>query len=348
MDRTEILHWLRCDTPGTLQDLWERADQTRREHVGDAVHLRGLVEISSHCGRNCHYCGLRAANSKVIRYRLAAEDILACADQAVEFGYGTLVLQSGEDDRIEAGALAGIIRCIKAATPLALTLSLGERSEEDLHIWKEAGADRYLLRFETSDQTLYRAIHPDRNGLVSDRVALLRSLRKVGYEIGSGVMVGIPGQSHETLADDILLMKEMDLDMIGIGPFIAHPDTPLGQAKNSLPADQQVPATIAMTCKVLAMARIVCPNANIPATTAMAVMDVWQGRALALGCGANVMMPNLTPDRLRKLYAIYPGKADQAEAADRSDHRIREQIAAMGRQVGQGPGGRRKRKGGSQ
>jgi len=341
VDRKEILHWLRCNDPQELQLLWNWADRTRREHVGEAVHLRGLVEISNFCARSCHYCGLRAANHQVSRYRMAAEEILQCATQACQLGYGTLVLQSGEDEGIEADWLAGLIRRIKATTPLALTLSLGERSEDDLRTWKEAGADRYLLRFETSDKNIYRAIHPNRGGKVSDRLAILRRLRQLGYETGSGVMVGIPGQGYETLANDILLFRELDLDMIGIGPFIAHPETPLGQIPPALPSSPQVEPSIEMTCKVLALSRIIRPDANIPATTAVAVMDAWQGRKRALQCGANVIMPNLTPPRFRELYTIYPGKADRVVAADQSNHQIRDQVAALGRQVGTGQGGRR-------
>ena len=343
MDRQEIVHWLRCEDPLALHSLWDRADRVRREHVGEAVHLRGLVEISNYCARSCHYCGLRAANRQVTRYRLAAGDILACADQAVRLGYGTLVLQSGEDDLIEAAWLAGIIRQIKATTPLALTLSLGERSEADLRLWKEAGADRYLLRFETSDRDLYRRIHPDRGDKVSDRLALLRQLQTLGYETGSGVMVGIPGQNHTILADDLMLFRELDLDMIGIGPFIAHPDTPLGKTEQNRLAPDQVEPTLAMTCKTVALARILCPDANIPATTAVAIMDAWQGRARALSCGANVIMPNLTPAQFREHYSIYPGKADQIEAADQSDQQIRAQIAALDRTVGVGQGRRQPR-----
>jgi len=346
MDRQEMLHWLRCEDPEELRTLWERADRARREGVGEPVHLRGLVEISNYCVRNCHYCGLRAANHRIDRYRMTATEIVRCAEQAVALGYGTLVLQSGEDHQIEAGWLVDLIRHIKATTPLALTLSLGERSEADLQAWKAAGADRYLLRFETSDMALYRRIHPDRGDNVSDRLALLRLLRRLGYETGSGVMVGIPGQHFATLADDIFLFQALDLDMIGIGPFIPHPDTPLGQPVHSgLPKGEQVEATIAMTCKAVALARIVRPDANIPATTAVAVMDAGLGRALALQCGANVIMPNLTPLHYRERYAIYPGKANRMEAADQSDRQIREQIVALGRRVGIGQGGRLRRGG---
>ncbi|WP_035216587.1 [FeFe] hydrogenase H-cluster radical SAM maturase HydE [Desulfobulbus elongatus] len=343
MDRRELLHWLRCDDALELSELWQRADRTREEWVGDAVHLRGLVEISNHCARSCHYCGLRAANRTVRRYRLTEEDIYRCALQAVQMGYGTLVLQSGEDYGVEGHWLAGLIRRIKAATPLALTLSLGERTENELAAWREAGADRYLLRFETSDRALYQVIHPDHGGTVSDRIAILRRLRALGYETGGGVMVGIPGQSYESLADDILLFRDLDLDMIGIGPFIAHPETPLWRARSPLPTDNQVPPTVEMTCKVVALARILRPDAHIPATTAVAVMHAGLGRELALRRGANVIMPNLTPPQYREMYAIYPGKADRIEVAEACDRQIRSQIASLGRFVGSGQGGRRRR-----
>jgi biotin synthase len=343
LDRQDILRWLRCDEPQRLEELWRRADRVRSERVGDAVHLRGLVEISNHCARACHYCGLRAANQTLIRYRLTDEEIFYCALRAQQLGYGTLVLQSGEDDGIKADGLTALIRRIKSSTPLALTLSLGERSDADLAAWRKAGADRYLLRFETSDRALYRAIHPDRGSRISDRIALLRRLRALGYETGSGVMVGIPGQSYEILADDLLLFRELDLDMIGIGPFIAHPQTPLWQVQSPLSAHDQVPPTIEMTCKVVALARILCPDANIPATTAVAVMDANLGREMALCRGANVIMPNLTPPRYRELYSIYPGKADRTEAAETSDQQIRTQIAELGRTVGSGQGGRGQR-----
>lgn len=340
MDRREILDWLRCTDSQQLERLWQQADRLRQEQVGDAVHLRGLVEISNHCARACHYCGLRAANQAIGRYRMSEEEVFACALAAQHLGYGTLVLQSGEDDGIKADWLAGLIRRIKNATPLALTLSLGERSDDALAAWREAGADRYLLRFETSDRALYRAIHPDRGSRVSDRIAILGKLRALGYETGSGVMVGIPGQRYETLADDLLLCRELDLDMIGIGPFIAHPQTPLWQAQSPLSAEDQVPPTIDMTCKAVALARILRPDANIPATTAVAVMNASLGRELALRRGANVIMPNLTPPQYRELYAIYPGKADRIETAEAGDNQIRAQVLALGRTVGSGPGGR--------
>jgi len=187
----EILGWLRETSPSRLERLFAQADQVRRDHVGDAVHLRGLIEISSYCARQCHYCGLRAARS-MPRYRMTREEIMKCVRQAGLLGFGTVVMQAGEDFGIEAEWLAEIIRAIKAETPLAVTLSLGERLPDELRLWRQAGADRYLLRFETSNPALYAAIHPRRGAAVSDRVSLLRELRAIGYEIGSGVMLRKP------------------------------------------------------------------------------------------------------------------------------------------------------------
>lgn len=358
MTRSELETWLRESDPARLEQLWAWADRVRRQHVGDEVHLRGLVEISNYCVRSCGYCGIRTER-KIPRYRMTAEEILACARQAVQYGYGTLVLQSGEDYGITRDWLAAIIRRVKSETALAVTLSLGERPEEDLIAWREAGADRYLLRFETSDRALYDRIHPPRPGQQrSDRFALLRRLREMGYEIGSGVMIGIPGQTYTSLAADIALFAELDLDMIGVGPWIAHPDTPLGKSQDASresraaegstgetpapPEDEQVPNTEQMTYKVLALTRIVCPEANIPSTTALATLNKEGGRELGLSRGANVVMPNLTPAPYRALYEIYPEKACLNETAEVCCLCLRQRIESLGRRVGKGPGGRRR------
>jgi biotin synthase len=335
----EILGWLRETSEPALERLFARADETRRAGVGDAVHLRGLIEISSYCVRQCHYCGLRAARS-VPRYRMTREEILACVRKAVQFGFGTVVLQAGEDYGIEAGWLAEIIRFLKAETPLAVTLSLGEREPEELRLWRKAGADRYLLRFETSDPALYAAIHPRRGARPSDRVDLLRQLRFMGYEIGSGVMVGIPGQSFEMLARDIELFAALDLDMVGIGPFLAHPGTPLGALKASVNGGDQVPSSEWMVLKAVALTRLVCPEANLPSTTALATINTVDGREHGLESGANVFMPVLTPAPYRQMYEIYPGKACVDEDASQCNLCLRQRIERLGRFVGEGPGGR--------
>jgi len=340
MTHNEILDWLREEDPARLGALWRRADAVRREHVGDEVHLRGLVEFSNHCVRHCAYCGLRAPNRALRRYRMSADAILDCARQAVAFGYGTVVLQSGEDYGTATDWLAGVIRRIKADTPLAVTLSLGERPDADLAAWREAGADRYLLRFETSDRALYERIHPPHAGRRSDRAALLLRLRDLGYEHGGGVMIGLPGQTFETLADDIGLFRELDLDMIGVGPYIPHPDTPLGQhaAELRAPDGQQAPATELMAYKVVALTRIVCPWTNLPATTAVATIDGADGYTLGLQRGANVVMPDLTPQPYRSLYEIYPSKANSLETSDVTHESIVRCVRAAGRSLGRGRG----------
>lgn len=259
---------------------------------------------------------------------------------AVDFGYGSVVLQAGEDYGITREWLCDIISRIKRTTNLAITLSLGEREESDLAAWRQAGADRYLLRFETSNRELYDLIHPPLPGGVSDRFEILRSLREIGYEVGSGIMVGIPGQSFDDLANDILLFKEYDIDMIGIGPYIPHPGTPLGMSavQHLAPSEVQVPGTELMTCKVVALTRILCPLINIPSTTALATINRAEGRTHGLSRGANIVMPNLTPKKYRELYEIYPAKASCNENADESNSRIKHGIIAMGRVIGAGRG----------
>jgi biotin synthase len=335
----DIVGWLREDHPAALGQLFARADEARRAHVGDDVHLRGLIEISSYCVRQCHYCGLRAART-MPRYRMSRDEVLAGARQAAELGFGTVVLQSGEDFGIEAKWFAEIIRTIKQETPLAITLSLGERLPDELRLWREAGADRYLLRFETSDPGLYNTIHPRRGTAISDRITLLCDLREMGYEIGSGVMVGIPGQTCEMLARDIELFEQLDLDMVGIGPFLAHPDTPLGARGVRTAGPDQVPSNEMMVLKAVALTRLVCPEANLPSTTALATINTLDGREHGLQSGANVFMPVLTPAPYRQMYQIYPGKACIDEDATQCNHCLRDRIENLGRTVGTGPGGR--------
>jgi len=342
LTKLDVLGWLRESQPSRLLDLYQWADGVRRENVGDAVHLRGLIEISSHCVRQCMYCGLRQANHALPRYRMTRKEILDCARQAEKLGYGTVVMQAGEDDQLTAEWIAEIVRWIKRETTLAVTLSLGERREDDFRLWRAAGADRYLLRFETSDEKLFRAIHPSRVSGGASRVTLLGQLKSLGYEAGGGVMVGIPGQSIESLAEDILTFRALDLDMIGIGPFIAHAATPLGSGalRPPIAPSEQAPSTEEMVYKMIALARIVCPTANIPSTTALATINKVDGRKLGLKAGANVVMPNLTPVKYRRLYEIYPAKACIDESPTDCNQCLRGQIYSLGRFAGEGQGGR--------
>lgn len=343
MDRKELLAWLREGRDDVLETLWQRADDARRSAVGEAVHLRGLIEVSNHCSRRCHYCGLRVDNRDLERYRMTAEEILVCARQASQFGYGTVVLQAGEDPGLFTEWVASVVRDIKRETGLAITLSLGERDAADLASWRAAGADRYLLRFETSNRDLFARIHPPPAGRpVHDRIVQLRELRRLGFEVGSGVMVGIPGQTYDDLANDLAIFQELDLDMIGIGPFIPHPATPLASAARAADTGHDwVPATESMTLKMVALSRILCPRANIPSTTALATLNLAHGRELGLQRGANVLMPNMTPTRYRIHYEIYPAKACIQETAAQCHGCIRGRILSIGRTVGIGPGSAR-------
>jgi biotin synthase len=342
MEHAEILNWLREDDSGRLDWLYRRADLVRREQVGDAVHMRGLVEFSNYCARQCGYCGLRRGNRLVTRYRMTDEQILDCARLAAELGYGTVVLQSGEDYGITTEWLAGVIRRVKGETGLAVTLSVGEFPERDLAAWREAGADRYLLRFETSDPELYAFIHPPFAGKARSRIEMLKTIHSLGYETGSGVMIGIPGQSYESLVHDIETFQSLDLDMIGMGPYIPHPETPLGRGERlrELPASEQVPNTEEMVYKMVALTRIACPQANIPSTTALATLNLSSGRELGLQRGANVVMPNLTPVEYRAFYEIYPNKACIRETASGCATCLHGRIAGLGRTLGNGPGAR--------
>jgi biotin synthase len=334
-----IESWLRETDPGKLNQLWMEADRIRSAFVGDEVYFRGLIEISSYCSRRCLYCGLRGERQEIERYRLTDAEIQDCAIRGKSMGYGTVVLQAGEDPGLAPKRVAELISWIKQETGLAVTLSLGEQSEEVFRLWKSAGADRYLLRIETTDDALIQKIHPGEPH--GSRKANLERLYQLGYQVGSGVMVGIPGQTYSILAKDIAWFREKDFDMIGIGPYLAHPDTPLG--RETINHIDQVPNDEITTHKVLALTRIICPELNLPATTALATVNKTDGRELALQRGANVVMPNLTPIQYRSLYEIYPLKACINETAEMCQSCLNGRIITIGRKIGIGPGARKRK-----
>jgi biotin synthase len=340
MNRSEILAWLLENDPQRLETLWDLADAARRNSVGDAVHIRGLIEFSNYCRSNCHYCGMRSGRSSLARYRMTRDEILASAEEAVTRGYGTIVIQSGEEPALDVEWLADVIKTIKNKTPLCITLSCGERSIEEFARLKDAGADRYYLRFETSDKELWNRIHPSGNKGSHHRLDLLPQIRSLGYETGSGIMVGIPGQTWTTLVDDIEWFGRLDLDMIGCGPFVPHPDTPSGQAfvEMSGPGNDQASNTNLTTYKVMALTRLVRPDTNIPSTTAIATLNREQGYRLGLQRGANVLMVNLTPLKYRSLYEIYPAKAGITESPHAQLDRVASLLSDLGRRAGEGPG----------
>ncbi len=352
----EILAHLTEPSGDRLERLRRRADALRRERVGDVVYLRGLIELSNHCRRNCLYCGVRAGRRGIARYRMTIDEVLQAASLAKRFGYGTVVLQAGEDAGLSDETIAEIIAAIKQKFSLIVTLSLGERPDSAFLRWKEAGADRYLMRLETSNRRLFEAIHPSGGGdggvaKTTDRVAMLGRLRQMGYQIGSGVMIGIPGQTTEDLARDLMLFSELRLDMVGSGPYLPHSDTPLGKAAEALAlpqddprraallrqagwrypeADRQVVPSNEMAFAMIALTRLLLPGANIPSTTAIATLDGQHGRAMGLRSGANVVMPNLTPTKYRALYEIYPNKAATLETPDQTHAAAIRQIRDAG------------------
>lgn len=323
LSRDEIIALLKDNSIN--EELFKAADEVRKKYLGDEVHLRGLIEFTNICKRNCMYCGLRRDNKNLNRYRLSHEEIIDFAKKAVSYGYKTLVLQGGEDDYYTVERLVPIVKDLKALG-VALTLSIGERPFEEYEALKKAGADRFLLRIETTDRELYEELDPGMSH--ENRIQCLKNLRKLGYEVGSGCLVGLPGQKIESLADDILFFKELDVDMNGIGPFIPNEDTPLKDAEGG---------QFELALKVMAIVRLLLPDINIPATTAMETLNK-QGRVIALQCGANVVMPNVTEGEYRKLYALYPGKICTGDTPAHCRGCISGKIRGIGRIVSDGPG----------
>ncbi len=303
MTDSEILALLHTDD----NELFVRADKVRREVFGDLVYIRGLIEISSICKNDCLYCGIRASNCLAKRYRLTKEEILQTVKNGTEMGFSTFVLQGGEDLYFTDGVLCDIIENIKTVAPeSAVTLSLGERSRESYKRLKDAGADRYLLRHETADERHYAKIHPEGMSLL-ERKRCLYDLKDLGYQVGSGFMVGSPYQTEENILADIKFLQELQPDMIGIGPFISHKDTPFGEYESG---------SVELTLKLISILRLCFPESLIPATTALGTLSE-DGRERGLKAGANVVMPNLSPRAVRGKYNLYDNKLSSgAESAE--------------------------------
>lgn len=276
-----------------FSEVFKYADSIRAAHHGSTVHIRALLEFSNHCKRKCIYCGLNSQNSNIHRFRMTPDEIVAASLEAADAGYLTIVLQSGEDRWFTPDILGDIVKRIKPSG-MKITLSCGELSHDDYAYLKECGADKYLLKHETADTEIYSSLHPC--GTLDSRVACLQSLKSLGYETGSGFMIGLPGQTAKTIAKDLLLLKSIPCDMAGIGPFIPHPDTPLrGNPSGG----------IELTQRAVALARILLPNAHLPATTSLGVLDKSEKDKI-FSCGANVVMQKITPQCYRDNYTIYP------------------------------------------
>ena len=306
--------------------LFAAADRARAAAIGDEVQLRALIEFSNHCRRDCLYCGLRRGSRALSRYRMTPEEMLAAARGAAALGYRTVVLQSGEDPQYTADLLVGVVWEMKQECDLAITLSVGERPEGEYRLMREAGADRFLLRIETSSPELYSTLHPDSDW--HRRLECIHSLRRLGYQVGSGVMIGLPGQTLEMLADDLLFLQSLDLDMIGVGPFIPNPATPLAGASGG---------TLDLALRFVSCLRLLCPDALIPATSALGALHP-TGRQQALQTGADVLMPNATPAEYRGRYQLYPGKVCLGEDAAECRECVEAMVASLGRRVGTGYG----------
>lgn len=310
-----------------LQVLYDAADQVRARYVGDEIHLRGIIEFSNHCRLSCYYCGIRSRNQELQRYRLAADEIVELAFRARVYGYPTVVLQSGEDPWYTADMLCGILEAIKSDGPLAITVSCGERPHDEYRRFATSGCDRYLMRFETSDPDLFARLHPDDD--LSKRLGCLEAIRDAGIQLGSGFLIGLPEGGLRTIAEDLLFATSLQLDMIGCGPFVASPNTPLENAP--LLDDREV------YYKTIALLRLLNPYAHIPATTAFdAIFD--DGRNTVLTRGANVFMPNITPQTYRPGYQLYPNKPCIDEDGDQCALCTRGRVHAIGRKIAETPG----------
>ncbi len=298
LSRTEWILLLSNRSPELADYLFEKAVRIRKQHYGNAVYVRGLIEFTNHCKNDCFYCGIRCSNRAADRYRLTEKQILSCCGSGYDLGYRTFVLQGGEDPWFTPEKITGLIRKIKGAHPdCAVTLSVGEHPRAVYQQWFEAGADRYLLRHETADPAHYASLHPARMSF-ENRMRCLWDLKEIGYQVGCGFMVASPGQTPDTLASDFLFLTEFQPDMVGIGPFIPQKDTPFGKE----PA-----GTLEETLFLLGLIRLLLPKVLLPATTALGTIHPL-GREKGIQAGANVCMPNLSPVDVRAKYALYDNK----------------------------------------
>ena len=287
------------------EPLAEAADIRRRENYGDKVYIRGLIEFTNYCRNNCYYCGIRRDNKKAERYRLTKDEILFCCDEGYRLGFRTFVMQGGEDPYYTDEMICDIVSKIKSRYPdCAVTLSIGEKPRESYQAFFDAGADRYLLRHETADPEHYGKLHPEAMSL-ENRKECLFDLKEIGYQVGSGFMVGSPYQTTENLISDLRFLQKLQPDMIGIGPYITHADTPFAEFKSG---------DVMLTLRLVSILRLMFPYALIPSTTALGTIHP-QGRELGLKAGANVVMPNLSPVSVRKLYSLYENKICTGEEA---------------------------------
>ena len=320
LTKEEWISLIESRTPELAEFLFERAREVRHAHYGKDVYIRGLIEFSNYCRNDCYYCGIRRSNSCISRYRLTEEDILSCCRNGYRLGFRTFVLQGGEDMWFNRERMTALICQIRTEFPdCAITLSVGERDKEEYQAYFDAGANRFLLRHETATEEHYRYLHPEELSL-QNRKECLWNLRHIGYQVGSGIMVGSPGQSTEHLAEDLLFLQELQPHMVGIGPFIPHKDTPF--------KDEQA-GTLELTLFLLGLIRLMLPKVLLPATTALSTIHP-EGRKMGILAGANVVMPNLSPQENRKLYSLYDNKRCMGDEAAEGLAMLRAEMEEIG------------------
>ncbi|MCX6279488.1 MAG: [FeFe] hydrogenase H-cluster radical SAM maturase HydE [Bacteroidetes bacterium] len=336
--KDDLIHLLISSGKDRLA-LFEKAKKTKADYLGKKVYFRGLIEYSNYCKKNCYYCGIRAGNNHFARYRMSDEEVLEAVQYAWENNYASIVIQAGEQtNKPYISKIESLLKRIYIQTKgqIHVTLSLGEQSEDTYKRWLDAGAHRYLLRIEVSSMDLYKKLHPDNRAHdYQQRLEALRTLRKTGYQVGTGVMIGLPFQTIPDLADDLIFFRDFDIDMAGMGPYIEHADTPLYKFRDSL---LPLLERFDLSLKMVAILRIMMKNINIAATTAMQTIDK-QGREKALMVGANVIMPNLTPVKYRQDYLLYENKPCLDEDAQECKSCLEARIHIAGDVIGYGEWG---------
>ena len=323
LNKEEFKTLLENRTPENSHYLLKKAKELRDEHFGKEVYIRGLIEFTNYCKNDCLYCGIRKSNLNASRYRLTQEEILSCCENGYGLGFRTFVLQGGEDSGFTHEAMVDLVKTIRGKYPdCAITLSIGEKSYQEYLDYYQAGANRYLLRHETANVLHYGKLHPQQLS-AQNRQECLRNLKKIGYQVGTGIMVGSPYQTVDHIVEDLMFIKELDPEMVGLGPFIPHKDTQFAQ----FPAGDEDE-----TLYIIGIIRLLLPNALIPATTALGTIDE-NGREKGILAGANVLMPNLSPIGVREKYALYDNKICTGEEAAEGNEKLRKRMAAIGYQV---------------
>ena len=323
LTREEWIALIENRTPALAEYLFEQARKVREEHYGNDIYIRGLIEFTNYCKNDCYYCGIRRSNQNAPRYRLTKEEIIECCTCGYQLGFRTFVLQGGEDGYFTDERMIEIVSAIRGAfSDCAITLSIGEKSYDSYKKFHDAGADRYLLRHETYDLEHYGKLHPTVLS-AKNRQKCLWEMKEIGYQVGTGFMVGSPYQNTSNLADDMLFIKELNPQMVGIGPFIPHKDTMFAK---------ETAGTLELTLYMLGLLRLMLPKVLLPATTALGTIAE-NGRELGILAGANVVMPNLSPMSVRKKYLLYDNKACTGDEAAESVEHLREQMRNIGYEV---------------